>query len=234
MVLFVAMISPNKKATIHKIRTAAVLLLVMLLALPVQAHLKNGELAQLLKSSAALTYLAEGFLHIVPYGYDHILFVFSLFLLSPKLKPILWQATAFTIAHSITLGLAMYHVITPPLNFVEPLIALSILYVALENIYSPKLRTARIGIVFLFGLVHGMGFAGALSNLGLPKDHYFTCLIMFNLGVELGQITIILLAYFLLARWFSDKPYFRKRIVIPLSAIIAIIAFCWTIQRLFF
>jgi hydrogenase/urease accessory protein HupE len=225
---------PPRKSTLSIGRIVGVLLLLLISALPASAHLKNGELAQLLKSSAALTYLAEGFLHIVPYGYDHILFILSLFLLSPRLKPILWQATAFTIAHSITLGLAMYHVITPSLNIVEPVIALSILYVALENIYSPKLRTSRIGIVFLFGLVHGMGFAGVLSHLGLPKDHYFTCLIMFNIGVELGQITVILSAYFLIARWFSNKPYFRKRIVIPLSALIAIIAFCWTIQRLFF
>ena len=70
------------------------------------------------------------------------------------MKPLLWQATAFTVAHSITLGLAMYHVITPPAKIVEPVIALSIIYVALENIFSPKLRKSRIGVVFIFGLVH--------------------------------------------------------------------------------
>ncbi|OOQ58352.1 hypothetical protein BC343_10055 [Mucilaginibacter pedocola] len=210
------------------------LLFIALASQPAFAHLKNGELAKLLKTSAALTYLAEGFLHIVPYGYDHILFVISLFLLSPKLKAILWQATAFTIAHSITLGLAMYHVINPPLHIVEPVIALSILYVALENIYSPKLRTSRIGVVFLFGLVHGLGFAGALSTLGLPKDNYFTCLLMFNLGVELGQVTVIVLAYYFVARWFTNSASFRKWVVIPVSGLIAVIAFCWAIQRIFF
>jgi hypothetical protein len=128
----------------------------------------------------------------------------------------------------------MYHIITPPAKIVEPLIALSILYVALENIFSPKLKTSRIGVVFLFGLVHGMGFAGALGHLGLPKDAYLTCLVMFNLGVELGQLTVILTAYFLLARWFGDKPFYRKRFVIPQSAIIAVIACYWTIERLFF
>lgn len=215
-----------------RIFTAIIILL--LSAQPAWAHLKNGELAKLLKSSAALTYLAEGFLHIIPYGYDHILFILSLFLLSPRLKPVLLQATAFTIAHSITLGLAMYHVITPPLAIVEPVIALSILFVAIENVYSPKLRPSRIGLVFIFGLIHGMGFASALSHLGLPKDHYFTCLVMFNIGVELGQIAVILIAYLLIARWFREKPYYRNRIVIPISLLIALIAFCWTIQRLFF
>jgi len=203
-------------------RIAGISLLLLLISQPLWAHVVVSELEKMSKSSAALVYL------------DHILFILSLFLLSPKLKPVLWQATAFTVAHSVTLGLAMYHVITPPAKIVEPVIAMSIMYVALENIFSPKLKTSRIGVVFLFGLVHGMGFAGALGHLGLPKDAYLTCLVMFNLGVELGQLTVILTAYFLLARYFGDKPYYRKRIVIPLSAIIALIACYWTIQRLFF
>jgi hypothetical protein len=126
----------------------------------------------------------------------------------------------------------MYHLITPPANIVEPAIALSILYVSLENIFSPKLKASRIGVVFLFGLVHGMGFAGALGKLGLPQDAYLLSLILFNLGVELGQLTIILSAYFLLGKWFGNKPYYRKRIVIPVSAVIAIIASIWTVQRI--
>src|SRR6201994_2580443 len=198
------------------------------------AHVIVQELDKLSGTDAAWVYLKLGYEHILPLGLDHILFVLSLFLLSPKLKPVLWQATAFTVAHSVTLGLAMYHVITPPARIVEPVIALSILYVALENILSPKLKPSRIGVVFLFGLVHGMGFAGALGHLGLPKDSYLICLVMFNAGVELGQLTVILAAYFLLARWFGDKPYYRKYIVVPLSVIIAIVACYWTIQRLFF
>ena len=215
-------------------RIAGITLLLLLVSQPLWAHVVVGELEKMSKSSAALVYLGLGYKHILPLGFDHILFILSLFLLSPKLKPVLWQATAFTVAHSVTLGLAMYHVITTPTRIVEPVIALSIMYVALENIFSPKLKTSRIGVVFLFGLVHGMGFAGALGHLGLPKDAYLTCLVMFNLGVELGQLTVILAAYFLLARYFGDKPYYRKRIVIPLSAIIAVIACYWTIQRLFF
>ena len=158
----------------------------------------------------------------------------SLFLLNPKLKPVLLQATAFTVAHTVTLGLSMYQVINPPSTIVEPIIAISIMYVAMENIISPNLKPSRIGIVFLFGLIHGMGFASVLSNLGLPEKSFLTSLLMFNVGVELGQITIIVLAYFLLAKFFGDKPYYRKYIVIPLSAIIFVIATYWTIQRIFF
>ena len=215
-------------------RMAGISLMLLLISQPLWAHVVVGELEKMSKSSAALVYLGLGYRHILPSGFDHILFILSLFLLSPKLKPVLWQATAFTVAHSVTLGLAMYHVITPPTRIVEPVIALSIMYVALENIFSPKLKTSRIGVVFLFGLVHGMGFAGALGHLGLPKDAYLTCLVMFNLGVELGQLTVIIAAYFLLARYFGDKPWYRQRIVIPLSVIIAAIACFWTVQRIFF
>ena len=215
-------------------RITGLSLLFLLISQPLWAHVIVGELEKMSKGDAALVYLGLGYKHILPLGFDHILFILSLFLLSPKLKPVLWQATAFTVAHSVTLGLAMYHVITPPAKIVEPVIALSILYVALENIFSPKLKTSRIGVVFLFGLVHGMGFAGALGQLGLPKNSYLISLIMFNVGVELGQLTVILTAYFLLARYFGDKPYYRKYIVIPLSIMIAMVATYWTIQRLFF
>ena len=198
------------------------------------AHTVVGELEKMSGKDAALLYLELGYTHILPLGLDHILFVLSLYLLSPKLKPVLWQATAFTVAHSVTLGLSMYHVIKPPANIVEPVIALSIMYVALENIFSPKLKKSRIGVVFLFGLVHGMGFASALSQLGLPQKSYLTSILMFNLGVELGQVTVILSAYLLFGKWFGDKPWYRKGIVIPLSVIIAVIACYWTIERLFF
>lgn len=216
------------------LRITAPVILFLLLAEPLWAHAVVGELEKMSTTDAAILYLVLGYKHILPLGFDHILFVLSLFLLSPKLKPVLWQATAFTIAHSVTLGLAMYNVIKIPPYIIEPLIAVSIMYVALENIFSPRLKTSRIGVVFLFGLVHGLGFAGALGSLGLPQNAYLLSLIMFNVGVELGQLTVILLAYFLLARWFGKKPYYRKVVVIPLSAIIASIAAFWTIQRIFF
>ncbi|MES1215401.1 MAG: HupE/UreJ family protein [Bacteroidota bacterium] len=197
------------------------------------AHDVVLDLEKMSKADTAVLYLKLGYKHILPLGFDHILFVLSLFLLSPKLKPVLWQSAAFTLAHSVTLGLAVYNVIKPSSRIVEPLIALSIMYVALENIFSPRLKPSRIGVVFCFGLVHGLGFAGALSALGLPSNSFLASLVMFNVGVELGQLTVILIAWFLLAKWFGDKPYYRKYIVIPLSSIIAIVAAYWTLQRIF-
>jgi len=218
----------------HYGRKAAALLLISLLAVqPAFAHDTVQELEKLNKTEAAILYLQLGFRHIIPLGFDHILFVLSLFLLSPKLKPVLWQATAFTVAHSITLGLAMFHVFKPSPAIVEPVIALSILYVALENIFSPQLRKSRIGIVFLFGLVHGMGFASALGELGLPKTAYLSSLLMFNLGVEIGQVTVIMAAFLLFGKWFGKKNYYRKAIVIPLSVLIAFMAAYWTVERIF-
>ena len=210
------------------------LILLFLLSDQIFAHTVVGELEKMSKTNAALLYLFLGYKHIIPLGFDHILFILSLFLLNPKLKPLLWQATAFTVAHSITLSLSMFHVIVPSPKLIEPLIALSILYVALENIFVTKVRRTRIGVVFIFGLVHGMGFASALGQLGLPQNAYLLSLVMFNVGVELGQITIILAAYILIGKAFGNKPYYRKYFVIPLSIIIACVAAYWTVQRLFF
>jgi hypothetical protein len=228
------MIELKTKQRNYLSKTAGLLILLFLASQPLFAHDVVGELEKMSKTDAAILYLQLGFTHIIPLGFDHILFVLSLFLLSPKLKPVLWQATAFTVAHSITLGLAMFKVITPSPAIVEPIIALSIMYVALENIISPSLKKSRIGIVFLFGLVHGMGFANALGSLGLPQNSYLTSLIMFNVGVELGQLAVILSAFFLFGKWFGNKPYYRKFIVIPLSILITLMAGYWTVERLFF
>ena len=224
-------LSANKQNIAPK--ALGLLILLFLISQSLFAHDVDG-LSKLSKTEVLGIYLQLGYTHILPLGVDHILFVLSLFLLNPKLKPILWQATAFTVAHTITLGLAMYGVIKPPANIVEPIIALSIMYVALENIFSSKLRASRIGIVFLFGLIHGMGFASALTGLGLPKNAYLESLLMFNLGVELGQVTVILAAFLLLGLPFGNKPYYRKRIVMPISIIIAAIAAYWTVERIFF
>ncbi len=216
------------------LKIAGLLLPGLFLFQTVSAHVPVNELNSISKTDAALIYLILGFKHILPLGLDHILFVLSLFLLSPKLKPVIIQSTAFTIAHSITLLLASYNVINPPTRIIEPLIALSILYVSLENILSPRLKPSRIAVVFLFGLVHGLGFAGALAEMGLPKNAYFASLLMFNVGVELGQLTVIILSWMLLANWFAKKEYYRSRVVIPLSACIVLTAAFWTIQRIFF
>lgn len=206
--------------------------LLLVTAFPASAHVVVQDLDQMGKGDAAILYTVLGFQHILPLGFDHICFVLSLFLLSPKLKPIVLQSSAFTLAHSVTLCLAAYKIITPPAHIVEPLIALSIVYVAVENILSPTLKPSRLGIVFLFGLVHGMGFAGALVQMGLPKQAYFTSLVMFNVGVELGQLTVILTAWFLVARWFRDTSVYRKWVVIPVSGLIALTALWWTVERI--
>jgi hypothetical protein len=212
----------------------AVLLLVLFFPFSAFSHPADLALSNLSRSEVALVYLKLGFTHIIPLGIDHILFVVSLFLLNPKLKSVLWQVTAFTLAHSITLGLAMYKIISPPASIVEPVIALSIMFVAVENIITDKLKPTRVVIVFIFGLIHGLGFADALTNLGLPQNKFVTSLITFNVGVELGQISVILVCWMLFGKWFMDKPWYRNRIVFPLSAVIAATGLYWTIQRTFF
>ena len=198
------------------------------------AHVIVNEFDMMSGGDAAWHFLWLGFTHIIPYGFDHILFVLSLYLLSPRLKDMVWQASAFTLAHSITLGLAMYGVIHPPPRIVEPLIALSIMAVAIENIVRPRLKPSRVATVFFFGLVHGLGFAGALAELGLLEKHFLTTLVTFNAGVELGQLAVIMIAYFVFGRWFSERVWYRRRIVIPISLMIALIAGFWTVQRIFF
>ena len=179
----------------------------------------------------ARQYLWLGHTHILPKGLDHILFVLGIFLLSPRLKPMLLQVTAFTIAHSITLGLSIYGLLSLPSRIVEPLIALSIAYVAIENLVTRELKPWRLALVFMFGLLHGLGFAGVLRELGLPRDQFLTALLTFNLGVEGGQLTVIAVA--MLAAWpFMNKGWYRQRVVIPASLLIAMVGIYWTIARL--
>ncbi len=178
------------------------------------------------------SYVVIGFEHIVPKGLDHILFILGLFLLSRHWRPLLLQVTMFTVAHTITLGLAMNKVIELPANIVEPLIALSIVYVGLENIFAKKLHRSRLALVFLFGLLHGLGFAGVLSDFGMPEGDFVTALISFNVGVELGQLAVILLAFVLLRFWFKEPRHYHKFIAIPGSIFISIIASYWFLERL--
>ncbi|MCA1581718.1 MAG: HupE/UreJ family protein [Acidobacteria bacterium] len=184
------------------------------------------------RTQVALQYLKLGYTHILPKGTDHILFVLGIFLLSVRLRPVLLQVTAFTVAHTITLALTIYGVVSLPASFVEPAIAISIVYVAVENVLRPTLSPWRVALVFAFGLLHGMGFAGVLSQLGLPRSEFLPALLSFNAGVELGQLTVILAAFLLIGLPFRHKPWYRRRIVIPLSLAIAAVGLFWAVQRL--
>jgi hypothetical protein len=178
-------------------------------------------------------YTVLGFEHILPLGLDHILFVLGLFLLSVRWKPLLWQVTAFTIAHSVTLALSMFDLVSMPSRIVETLIAVSIAYVAVENIFTSKLHSWRPAVVFCFGLLHGLGFASVLQGLGLPREQFVPALISFNVGVELGQLAVVGLA-FVAVGWLRERDDYRKLVVIPLSAAIAAMGIYWAIERWFF
>jgi hydrogenase/urease accessory protein HupE len=191
----------------------------------------KSEIVPMTRAQVIRTYLKLGFTHILPKGTDHILFVLGIFLLSIHLKPILAQVTAFTVAHTITLALTIYGVVSLSPRIVEPMIALSIVYVAVENIVTPKLSPWRVALVFCFGLLHGMGFAGVLSQLGLPRSEFLPALLCFNAGVELGQLTVISIAFLLIGLPFRNKPWYRQRIVIPGSIVIAAIGLFWFVQR---
>ncbi|WP_412049408.1 HupE/UreJ family protein [Hoeflea sp. Naph1] len=177
-------------------------------------------------------YIGIGFTHIVPKGLDHILFVVGLFLLSPRLKPLLIQITAFTLAHSVTLALAMLGVISLSPAIVEPLIAASIVFIAVENLATNRLSPWRPFVVFGFGLLHGLGFAGVLTEIGLSPGHFVAGLVAFNIGVEIGQLAVVAVCYAAFGAWFSDKPWYRTRVTMPMSLAIAAIATWWFVERI--
>ncbi len=198
---------------------------------------------------AFLAYIPVGFDHILPKGLDHILFVLGLFFLSTRWRPLLWQVTAFTLAHTVTLALGALGWVNVPGSIVEPLIAASIVYVAIENVFHQGLSRWRPAIIFGFGLLHGLGFASVLGEFGLPEDQFIPALVGFNVGVELGQLTVIALAAFLLmlsarlARRMTLEPaeqaattypvVFRS-VSIPASLVIALVGIYWSIERVFF
>ena len=189
-----------------------------------------GELTPPTRWQVVGTYLQLGFTHIVPKGLDHILFVIGIFLLGTRLTPMLAQVTTFTVAHTITLGLTMFGVLSLPGRVVEPLIALSIAYVAIENIVTSDLKPWRLALVFGFGLLHGMGFAGVLNELGLPRGEFVSALMSFNLGVEGGQLAVIA-GLFAALGWARHAPWYRRAAVVPLSLGIATVGVYWTVTR---
>lgn len=183
--------------------------------------------------SSLVTFLRQGFVHVLPLGLDHILFVLGLFLLSRQFWPLIYQVSCFTLAHTLTLGLATLGWVRAPAEVVEPIIALSISVVALENILHPRYTPWRLLVVFVFGLIHGLGFAGALSELDLPTTSLLTGLLGFNIGVEFGQLAVIALAL-VATFWIRDAVRYRQYVVLPGSAAIALMGLWWFIERVFF
>ena len=185
----------------------------------------------------AALYVSIGVRHILPGGLDHILFVVAVLLAVTSLRSIVIQISAFTVAHTATLGLAASGVIAPPAAIVEPLIALTIAFVAIENLFVDQVPRWRPLVVFAFGLIHGMGFAGFFGELGLPPEQFWSALIGFNVGVEVGQLLIVAAGALLAIaarRWLPEKQrarHYRRCVVVPGSLIIGAFGLWWTAER---
>ncbi len=209
---------------------------------PYTGYLQGGETSPPIPLSggaaktpveAFMEYIPVGFTHILPKGLDHILFVLGLFFLSPRVKPLLLQVSLFTVAHTITLALGALGMVNVNPAIVEPLIALSIVFVAAENVFARKLHSWRSFVIFGFGLLHGLGFASVLGEFGLPPSQFLPALIGFNVGVELGQLAVIAAAYLGVRLWFGRHPKYRGRVAIPASVTIAMIGSYWFVERVF-
>jgi hypothetical protein len=179
-------------------------------------------------------YITIGITHVLPGGVDHILFIISLFFLSPTLKAIIKQSLVFTVAHCITLLLGAFSIIPNWPDIIEPFIAFTILSTALLNLYTNKSNISSYKYVmpFLFGLIHGLGFASALREIGIPKSEFVFALLSFNIGVEIAQIMIIGSLFYLVFKPFSNKAYYSNLIVYPINVIIAIVALYMFIERI--
>ena len=205
-------------------------------------YLNSGDASDLinLNHTVALTkinsfikYLFLGIQHIIPKGLDHILFIIGLFLFSNLIRPLLLQVTMFTIAHTITLVIASLSLINVNASIVEPLIALSIVYIGVENIFKKYSNTKiRYYVIFLFGLLHGLGFALVLKDVGLDYSNLLMNLVSFNIGVEIAQIFILFLLYLTIGLFFSKKKYYKIIFQIPLSLFISLIAIYWFVERI--
>jgi hypothetical protein len=185
-----------------------------------QAHASRG----------AGSFFPLGIEHILT-GYDHLLFLLALMLRGGGLWSLLKIITAFTVAHSITLGLAALDVVVLPGALVESVIALSIAYVALENLLPRYAVSRRWAVSFLFGLAHGFGFSSVLREIGLPKENLLLSLLNFNLGVEAGQLTVVLLVVPILMR-LKSKPW-EPRMVATVSGVILAVGLVLFVDRAF-
>ena len=206
---------------------------------PGEISAELSTISQATISQTIIEYIILGIEHIVPKGLDHILFIFGVFFFAVKLKPLLWQVTMFTLAHSLTLILASLKLVFIPASIIEPLIALSIGYVAFENIFQrqgkfhSRSNAIRYAVIFFFGLIHGLGFAFVLEDIGLPTGQLILSLLSFNIGVEIAQIGLVVLAY-LLMFYPSKQLWYRKAIQIPCSLVIGLIGIYWFFERVFF
>ena len=177
------------------------------------------------------TYLWFGVTHILPGGVDHLLFVLGLFLGAASLRSLITLITVFTVAHSATLIISTLGIWRLPAGVVEPLITASIAWIALENLLPQQHLLRKALLVFGFGLLHGMGFAGTLAEIGLPEAAFLASMFSFNVGVEFGQITFVA-GLLLITAWCRQADWYRQRIVIPMSIVTGIVAVLWTGQRL--
>lgn len=176
-------------------------------------------------------YFASGFAHVLPDGLDHILFILGLFFLSRSFPVLLFQMTLFTIAHSLTLGLSLYGLISVPSKLVEIAIALSISFIAIENlIVKDRLRAWRPWVIIAFGLVHGLGFAHSFAEKPISRENFLPALFSFNLGIEFGQIAVIGIAYAAVALWWK-RDWYANMIARPACVLIAMIGFYMAAQR---
>lgn len=179
-------------------------------------------------------FVPGGIYHIFT-GPDHILFIIGLLLLGGTLARLLMIVTAFTVAHSITLSLAALSVLDIPARLVEPAIALSIVYVGIDNLMVGREgRDFRALIAFFFGLIHGFGFASVLREFGLPRQALGWSLFSFNFGVEIGQICIVVVVAWLLAALRRRSPALGRRIVTFGSIAVILAGSWWFVQRVFF
>ena len=192
----------------------------------------SGEVETPSPSLMAIFWL--GFRHVIPDGLDHILFILGLFLMARKWQPLVSQSLIFTLAHSISLGLAVSGVLNVQqwsgAWLIEPIIALSIAVIAVENLFYQEAKTRRLITVFGLGLIHGLGFAGSLGAFLQKDDGWLLTLATANIGVEAAQISLLALAWCLTIKWWDSKSY--KSFRIRASLLIAIIGLWWTIERL--
>lgn len=177
-------------------------------------------------------YMGMGFTHILPHGLDHILFILGLFFLSRDAFTLLLQITLFTIAHSLTLGLSLYGLLSVPTSIIEVAIALSIAFIAIENLFSERLSRWRPWMVFGFGLIHGLGFAHTFQEMPIDAAMILPALFSFNIGIELGQLAVIGLAFAGVATLWK-RDWYVQMIARPASSVIAATGLYWAVERSF-